>query len=88
MKHTITRWLVLIVLIVQLGAVGLVGAESSGNQVKETGKEIWKTFKKDLKEVKTTIKEQGQRAGKAAKRNLKEARETFKPDKSKSNASK
>lgn len=88
MNPTITRWIVLIVLSLQLGAVGPVWAESSENKVKETGKEIWETFKKDLKTVKTTVKEQGQRAGQAAKRNLKEAKETFKPDKSKSNASK
>jgi hypothetical protein len=88
MNHTILRWLVLIVFIVQLGAVGLVGAESSGNKAKETGKEIWETLKKDVKEVKTTVKEQGRRARKAAKRNLKEAKETFTPDKSKSDSPK
>jgi hypothetical protein len=62
-------------------------ADSSENKAKSTGKEIWETLKKDLKEVKTTVKEQGKKSGEASKRNLKEAKETFKPDKSKSKSS-
>ena len=65
------------------GVMDLSAAESSENKAKETGKEIWETLKKDLKEVKDTATKQGKKAGEGAKRNVKEAKETVAPDKKK-----
>lgn len=72
------------------GSAASGAADASENKAKSTGKEMWRTFKKDMKEVKSTfkglgkeVKEEGKKAGKEAKRNLKEVKEAFKPDKSK-----
>ncbi|MGD9187286.1 MAG: hypothetical protein PVI89_03705 [Desulfobacteraceae bacterium] len=95
MRH-LTKFLIFGALFVFLFGSAASGADdTSKNKAKSTGKEIWETFKKDMKEVKSTFKEEGKKArqegkkaGKEARRNLKEVKEAFKSLKPKSETAK
>ena len=78
MKYSIILFITLFIVVITAGFSGSLWADSSEPNAKETGKQIWKSLKSDLKEVNDTIKEQGKKAGKGAKRNLKEAKQTAK----------
>lgn len=69
-----------------VGVMESGAADASENKAKETGKQMWETLKKDVKEVKAAVKEQGKKASEGAKRNLKEAKETFVPVKKKTDS--
>jgi gas vesicle protein len=90
MKRLSKYLMVGVLLAFLIGSAASGADDTSENKAKSTGREMWETFKKDMKEVKSTFKElgkeakeEGKKAGKEAKRNLKEAKEAFKPHKSK-----
>ena len=95
MAH-LSKFLIMGTLLMFLMGFAATGeADSSENKVKSTGKEMWETFKKDMKEVKSTFKDQGKqarqegkKAGKEARHNLKEIKEAFKSLKPKSKPAK
>ena len=78
MTHLSKFFIVGVLLAFLIGSAASGAADTSESKAKSTGKEMLETFKKDLKETKSTLKEQGKKAGEGAKRNLKEAKETFK----------